>query len=219
MTEQKKLKRRVRDRMEKTGERYTAARRHIVESDPAAAEPEPDLSGLASDEAVSRNTGRSWAEWFAILDEWGAVERPHREIARYLGAEHGVPGWWAQNVTVGYERARGLRAKYEGPGGFSVGVSRTIAVPVDRLYAAFADDAERERLLPGLSVRTRKPNRTARFDRSSDGTRIVVGFVDKGPEKSTVALQVERLPDAEAVERARAEWRELLAGLKRALET
>ena len=24
-------------------------------------------------------------------------------------AEHGVPGWWAQGVTVEYEKARGLR--------------------------------------------------------------------------------------------------------------
>jgi hypothetical protein len=217
MTEQKKLKRRVRERMEKTGERYTAARRHVVADEPEP-EPEPDLSGLASDEAVSRNTGRSWGEWFAILDEWGARVRPHREIARYLGAEHSVPGWWAQSLTVGYERARGLRAKHEGPSGFTVGASKTIGVPIERLFAAFADEAERGRLLPGLTVRTLRPTRTARFDRPSDGTRVVVGFTDKGPEKSLVAVQVERLPDADAAERAKAEWRERLAALARSLE-
>ncbi len=218
MTEQKKLKRRVRARMEKTGERYTAARRHLVHPDPEA-EPEPDLSGLASDEAVRRNTGRSWTEWFAILDDWGAREQRHREIALHLRAEHGIPGWWAQNVTVGYERARGLRAKHEGPGGFTVGASKTIGVPVERLFDACADDEERERLLPGLTVRTVLPHRSARFDRPADGTRVVVGFQSKGPGKSTVAVQVERLPDAEAAERAKEEWRGLLTDLKRALET
>ncbi len=200
--------------MEKTGERYTAARRHVV-----GAEPEPDLSGLASDEAVTRATGRPWAEWFAVLDAWGARERPHREIAGHLRAEHGVPGWWAQTVTVGYERARGLRAKHEGPGGFSVGASKTIGVPVERLFDAFAHDEERERLFPGLTTRTTLPHRTARFDRPSDGTRVVVGFEAKGPAKSTVAVQVERLRDAEAAERAKEEWRGLLGGLKRSLES
>lgn len=218
MTEQKKLKRRVRARMEKTGERYAAARRHVVGAEPGP-EAEPDLSGLASDEAVARATGRPWAEWFAVLDAWGAGERPHREIAAHLRAEHGVPGWWAQTVTVGYERARGLRAKHEGPGGFSVGASKTIGVPVERVFAAFAEDERRERLFPGLTTRTTLPHRTARFDRPSDGTRVVVGFEARGPARSRVAVQVERLPDADAAERAKVEWRELLGRLKGALET
>ena len=54
MTQRKTLKRRVRARMEKTGERYTAARAHVV-GEPA---PEPDLSGLASEDALAAATGR-----------------------------------------------------------------------------------------------------------------------------------------------------------------
>jgi hypothetical protein len=38
-------------------------------------------------------------------------------------------------------------------------------------------------------------------------------FTAKGPAKSTVALQVERLADANAVEEARAYWRDRLARL------
>ena len=59
---------------------------------------------------IRANTGRVWDEWFALLDAWGGVERPHPEIARWLNQEHGIPGWWAQGVTVAYEQARGLRA-------------------------------------------------------------------------------------------------------------
>jgi hypothetical protein len=216
MTERKSFKRRVRARMEKTGERYTAARRHLVAEKAAAAEPEPPVS----EEAVVRNTGKTWDEWFAILDEWGAAARSHRDIARHLREAHGTGGWWAQSVTVAYERARGLRAKYERPRGFSVTASKTVAVPVERLFAAFADDEERARLLPDapLSLRTAQPNRSARFDWGDAGTRVVVGFADKGPEKSQVALEHERLPDAAAAERAKTEWRERLARLKAALE-
>jgi hypothetical protein len=150
MTERKNLKRRVRDRMEKTGERYTAARRHVVDAK-SETRPEPDMGGLGSDEAVVRATGRSRDEWFAILDEWGATARSHKEIARYLYDEQGVPGWWAQNVTVGYERARGMRAKHETTGGFQVSASKTVAVPVERLFEAVADHDERETHFPGLT--------------------------------------------------------------------
>ena len=91
-------------------------------------------------------------------------------------------------------------------------MSRTVNVPVERLYEAFlALD------LP-LSVRTSQPNRTARFDCEDGSTRVIVGFEDKGDSKSTIALTHERLPGAEEAEQARAAWRERLAGLKDRLE-
>jgi hypothetical protein len=180
-----------------------------------------DTSDRPSEETVVQRTGRTWAEWFAILDEWGATERSHRDIARHLRENHEVSSWWAQSVTVAYEKERGLRVLHERPGGFSVGASKTVAVPVERLYAAFVDDGERARLLPDapLSLRTAQPNRSARFDAGDGATRVVVGFAAKGPEKSTVAVEHERLPDAAAAERAKAEWRQRLARLKEALET
>ena len=54
-----------------------------------------------------KGTGKGWDDWFRVLDGWDATSRSHTEIARYVNGEHGVDGWWAQSVTVGYERARG----------------------------------------------------------------------------------------------------------------
>src|SRR3712207_5738140 len=105
MTRQRSFKQLVRRRMEKTGESYTAARAMLL--DPAPGEP-PALT--VSDEGIRRRTGRGWEEWFDLLDEWGAGERRHAEIARWVAEEHGVDGWSAQSVTVSYERARGGRA-------------------------------------------------------------------------------------------------------------
>jgi hypothetical protein len=216
VTERKSFKKRVRARMEKTGERYTAARRHVAGGEGEGPSPEPvdPVSiGLTSDETLVQRTGRGWNEWIAILDDWGAVERPHGEIATYLGEAHGLPGWWAQQVTVGYERARGLRdVGQRRGGGYEVNVTKTVNVPVERLYEAFlALD------LP-LSVRTAQPNRSARFDWEDGTTRVIVGFEAKGEAKSTVAVQHERLPDAETAERTKQEWRERLAALKADLE-
>jgi hypothetical protein len=218
MTERKSFERRVRARMEKTGERDTAARRHVTDAKrPANA---PETSDRPSDETVVQRTGKTWDEWFAILDEWGAFDRSHRDIARHLREDHEVSGWWAQSVTVAYEKERGLRAKHERPGGFSVGASKTVAVPVERLYAAFVDEAERARLLPDapVSLRTAQRNRSARFDWGEDATRVVVGFEGKGPKKSTVTVEHERLADAATAERTKSEWRDRLARLKDVLE-
>ena len=61
-------------------------------------------AGVGS-EAVQAKTGKTWAEWFAILDAADAQTMSHPRIARYLQEEHSVPDWWCQMVTVGYEQA------------------------------------------------------------------------------------------------------------------
>src|SRR5688572_14932663 len=129
MTSQKALKRRVRERMSKTGESYTSARRHLltrarrpekVERVVQAPSPIPPELTTQSEAAVRKRTGRGWAEWFALLDSWGAARREHPEIARWLVANHEVSGWWAQGITVSYERVRGLRAPHQVKSGFSI---------------------------------------------------------------------------------------------------
>jgi hypothetical protein len=179
-----------------------------------------DRTQRGSADGVRRGTGRGRQEWFALLDAWGAAGRPYREIAGWLRNEHGVSNWWAQKLTVEYEQARGQRAPGVRPDGtFSVGASKTVAVPVERLFAAFADARLRKRWLPGVELRKRasQPGRSARFDRD-DATRIEVSFAAKGKDKSQVAVEHQRLPDAQAGEEAKAFWRERLAGLKALLE-
>jgi hypothetical protein len=220
MTKQKTFKRRVRERMAKTGESYTAARRMLIaQGQRPDAEPAPFEPPVA-EERVADATGQGWQAWFEVLDGWGAAGRPHTEIARWLREEHGVDGWYSQSITVGYERARGLRAPGQRPDGFVAGASRTVAVPVERLFEAFTDDALRELWLPGaeLRVRTATAPRTARYDWEDGSTRVIVGFEAAGDSKSRVALSHERLPDADTAEEMKSWWRERLTELKSRLE-
>lgn len=219
MTRKKSLKRRVRARMEKTGERYTTARVHLAHE--PELEPEPEFDRRVSDEALVSKTGRTWEEWFRALDAWDATARTHTESARHLRDDLGVPGWWAQTITVAYEQARGLRERHERPDGWSVGASKTVGVPVERLYDAFLDEEKRGRWLPGatLGLRTARENRSARFDWEDGSTRLIVDFTAKGEAKSTVALAHERIPDGEEAERRKLFWRARLAELKRLLES
>jgi len=217
MTRQRSFKRLVRARMEKTGESYTAARAVLLAAEqPGPAEAKPVL--MTSDAAIRERTGRGWEEWFDRLDDWGAPERTHRDTARRVAAELGIDplAWNAQAITYSYERTRGLREAGERAEGFAVSASRTVAVPVERLYDAvvanggFADGE--------LSERTATRPRSARFDRDGGRTRVHVTFAAKDEGRSTIALQHERLADAGEAERMKALWRERLAELKARLE-
>ena len=221
MTRQSSFKRLVRARMEKTGESYTAARASLLTAEePAQATAAPVLA--TSDEAIRERTGRGWEEWFDALDEWGAAERPHREIARWVAAELAIDplAWAAQAVTVSYERARGGRAVGQRADGFAATAAKTVAVPVDRLYEAFVDAALRARWLPDdeLRERTATAPRSARFDWGDGTTRVTVIFDAKDEGKSTATLEHARLADGEQAERMKAFWRGHLATLKAQLE-
>jgi hypothetical protein len=218
MTTQKSFKRLVRARMEKTGESYTAARANLLRGNEQPEEPKPVFT--ISDEAIRRRTGRGWEELFDTLDEWGAEDHPHREIARWLREEQGIDGWDAQGITVSYERARGLRAVGEHADGFAISASRTIAVPVDRLYDAVADPSLRERWLPDAQLRERTalPNRSLRYDWEGGDSRVIAYFDAKGEAKTTVTVAHERLPNADEAERMKAFWRARVSALKEVLE-
>jgi hypothetical protein len=220
MTTQKTFKRRVRDRMDKTGESYTAARRMLIA---AGDRPEPvavDWKPPVSDEAMTNATGHGWDRWFGLLDAWGGTGHTHPEIARWLSDEHGVPPWWTQSITVGYEQARGMRAPGQHVDGWSVTATKTIGVPVERLFEAFADDDLRERWLPAadLRLRTATAPKSARYDWEDGSTRVMVGFIRVSDDKSTVAIEHARLPDADTADEMKAWWRERVAALKPLLE-
>jgi len=91
-----------------------------------------------SDEAVETRTGKSWAQWFRILDRWGALKKGHKATAVWLHEKHELSTWWAQTVTVRHERERGLREKYERPKGFEISVTRRVTAPATRAFDALS---------------------------------------------------------------------------------
>jgi hypothetical protein len=218
MPKQKDLKRLVRTRMAKTGESYTAARTQVLRKRaPTSTKPASPSSTLAviagmSDASVRAKTGKNWLEWTHALDAIGAASLPHREIAARLHADFAVGDWWAQMVTVGYERIRGLREKGQRrDGGYEVSKSKTFGVPLARLYAAFA---ERRRWLGDIAATVRRAT-----DRKSmrltwpDGTKVEAMFFAKGEGKSMVAIAHGGLETRAAADRLRTFWGERLAVL------
>ena len=228
MPANKDFKRLVRGRMQKTGEAYTAARAQLLERKPAAAA-SPKAAGPAtvdyaklagrSDAVLKARTGCTWERWVKALDHAQAYTWPHREIAKYVQEKYKIPGWWAQTVTVGYERIKGLRAVGQRlDGSFEANKSRTFAVPLVRLYRAFHDAPTRARWLPGvnLTVRTATRGKSMRIT-WPDLTSVVVGFTSRGAAKSQVALSHGKLPDRDAAARVKQYWAERLDALGQVL--
>ena len=178
-----------------------------------------DKFGGISSAAVSKATGRAWAEWLRLLDKAGAKKMPHREIAALLHARHKVPEWWSQMVAVGYEQARGLRVKHQKADGFEITVTKTMGAPVDRAFAAWKDAVLREKWLPRtpLTVRKATPHKSIRI-LWPDGTTLSVNFWPKGPLKCSVVPQHGKLATPEAADRMKAYWSEKLESLRFYLE-
>lgn len=172
-----------------------------------------------SAQSLREATGRDWEGWFAVLDAWGATEHPHAEIAAHLRDEHGVDGWYAQSVSVGYEQERGLREVGQSSGGdWNTSGSRTVAAPPERVLAAFTDAALRDRWLPGveLDVRTGRSGKSlsAGFrDATGEAGRITLWLTPLPDGRTRVGLGHEKLADAEAVAAYKAFWKERLAAL------
>ena len=130
--------------MEKTGERYAAARRMLVEQAAASErgrtwQSEPEMG----DDAVREATGRGWDEWCDLIDAWPGRVDGHAAIARWLGDEHGVDAWWRQGVTVGYERITGLRLPHQmADGTFSASKSRTVVGDAELIGKLLRSDAD-----------------------------------------------------------------------------
>jgi hypothetical protein len=223
MTAQKDFKRLVRARMQKTGESYTAARAHFIKQKPVAAPPPAGayakLAGR-SDATLKQNTGCNWERWVKALDHVEAYTWPHREIAKHVREKYKVDSWWAQTVTVGYERIKGLRAIGQRRGGaFEASKSKTFAVPLRRLYRAFRDARTRARWLPDvkLTIRSATPEKYMRIT-WPDQSSVLVGFLSKDSGKIQVAITHEKLPDQATATRSKQYWAERLDALGQILE-
>lgn len=216
MTSNASFKHRIRARMAKTGERYTAARAQLLAQLAQRAagrqrrwisEPEVD------DAAVRKGTGEGWEHWCQQIEQAGLAQAPHPDIARWLQGE-GVGLWWAQTVTVGYERISGRRLPYQrADGSFTAGRSKTVAVDAGALREALLDAEARAELLPEHASELRsKP--TSKDIRLAIGPGVaIIRLQTLADGRAKLSIEHNGLPDSEAAERWRHWWGEWLEAL------
>lgn len=175
--------------------------------------------GGVTSTAVEKTTGRGWNDWFAVLDRADAARLSRKDSTLLLQQKHGLTARWSQIVAAGYEQAQGLRLKQGKPDGFEISVSRTIAAPVDRAFAAWREAPLREQWLPRtpLTIRKATPHKSIRIV-WPDESLLSVNFWPKGSLKCQVVPQHSKLPSPEAAEKMKTYWSEKLEALGTFLE-
>ncbi|RAL23679.1 hypothetical protein DL240_05840 [Lujinxingia litoralis] len=191
-----------------------------------------------SDDAVQKATGHDWAHWFALLDTLGAQAMSHTTIASHLQTHEGVSGWWAQSITVAYERARGMREHGQTTRGFQVSTQKTAWPDVQAAWSALtsstglkiwladnAPDALQEgqtfALPDGTRVEVRgiRPHQQIRLGWQPLGdlpTQVVIArTATSASGKGTIGFTHESLPDESARQDSRERWAACLKALAR----
>ncbi len=173
-----------------------------------------------TDTALKAKTGRDWAAWCARLDAAGAATLSHREIVRLVHRHCASGDWWAQMITVGYERLRGRRAANERRSGFAVSASKTIAATAPEVFAAWMNARRRTRWLAGVNITIRRTTapRSLRLTCDDDDSEIEVRITARGRAKCAVTVDHTKLASAQLVAERRHCWKEMLRGLQQYLE-
>ncbi|MCB1164389.1 SRPBCC domain-containing protein [bacterium] len=194
-----------------------------------------------SDAAVTKATGKGWAHWLGLLERWGAAAKGHKATAKHLQERHGVAPWWAQTITVRFEKERGLREKNQVRGGYQISVTRTIDVPLPRAWQAWTtarawnrwfttksrlnlreggrytnadgDTGEFRAIVPGDRLRFTWDN-----PKHCPGTLVEVRFAELG-ERCRITVQHSKLASKRDAEAMRGGWSWAMDSLRSWLET
>lgn len=177
---------------------------------------------IITDKVVVEKTGKTMAEWFAVLDEKGARRLDPHGIYELIKSIEGLAplSEWNQGLlSTSYQWDRGLRQRGEKKDGFEISVSRTVAVPIAELYRSFVDDGIRgEWLDRDVEITKSTDNKSARVA-WGDGTRLSVDFYPKGDAKSQIVVQHLKIANAENAGELKDFWTAALDKLKGILET
>jgi hypothetical protein len=195
--------------VKKAGAKKATAKKTATKKAPVKRKASKTGGGAMSDAAMKAKTGRTWSQWFTLLDKAGAAKMTHTAIATLVATRHKIPGWWAQAVTVGYERARGMRKVNQTLAGFRTGVSRTVDAGMDAAFDAWDNAKTRAGFLKEkIDFSTRNPGKNLRFTWKVG--RVEVRFVVKGPKKTQVTVDHTGLESAKDVGKFKAQWTEAM---------
>lgn len=197
----------------------------------------PDVT----DSSAREKTGKTLKQWFALLDESGGIAKGRRELVNHLFAAHKLDEWWATTVVVEYERAKGALEKDGKPKGYSICSTKTVAAPLERVFAAFGEAKDLDRWLGARTmvefkdggalqngdgdratfqrIRANKDLRLAwEHERRAPGSQVEVLFAAKGAGKTGITLNHTRIQARRDADELRAGWSAAFEQLKQHLE-
>lgn len=176
-----------------------------------------EAAGVSTD-AVARRTGKSWDDWFEVLDSAGAATLDQRGVIAILAQKHGIGPWWQQMIAVGYESLRSKSDKPPAPDGFHINSSCTLNAPVTRVFRLWNDAGERARWLADdrFVVRGATADKVIRARWGKGNSHVAVSFSEKSG-RTEVSVEHHQIESSAAAEQMKAYWAKKLGLLDRAL--
>ncbi len=178
---------------------------------------------VITDKVVVAKTRKTMAEWFDVLDKKGAKKLDSHGIYELVMSIDGLKPlgeWNCGLLSTSYQWDRGLRGRGEKKDGFEIGVSKTIAVPVEVLYTAWLDVSLRKKWLnEKITITKSTENKSVRVLWSDDSTRLSIDLYTKGDGRSQMVVQHLKIPNSEIAAQMKEFWAERLNALKRILES
>lgn len=194
-----------------------------------------------TDAEIKERSGKTWSQWFKVLDEFGGPEKGRREIGNFLHTTHKLDPWMSSTLIVEYEAARNVVEKDGRPKGYMICATKSVNVPADRAFAAWAAPAQWDRWFSGKSkfefkegarystadgdageFKKIRPGKAIKFTwenpKHTAGTVVEVTFPPRGADKCTVTVAHDRIQTRGEADDLREAWGGALDKLKALLE-
>jgi hypothetical protein len=171
-----------------------------------------------SSDAVARRTGKTWDDWFEVLDSAGAATLDQRGIVAILAQKHGIGPWWQQMIAVGYESLRGAAAKAAAPDGFQISSNKTLDAPLASVFRLWNEANERARWLADdrFVVKSATAEKTIRARWGKGTSHVAVSFAEKGG-RTEASVEHHQIESQSAADQMKAYWAKKLGLLDQAL--
>jgi hypothetical protein len=176
-----------------------------------------EAAGVSTD-AVARRTGKTWDDWFDVLDSAGAATLDQRGVVAILAQKHGIGPWWQQMIAVGYESLRAKSDKPPAADGFQINSSCTLDAPLTRVFRLWNDAGERARWLADdrFVVRGANADKVIRARWGKGTSHVAVSFSEKSG-RTEVNVEHHQIESRSAAEQMKAYWAKKLGLLDLAL--
>jgi uncharacterized protein YndB with AHSA1/START domain len=195
-----------------------------------------------TDGEMRERSGRTWDEWFAIMDEFGGPSKGRRELGGLLVETHKLKDpWLSSTLLVEYEAARGAVEKDGRAKGYMICSTKTVAATPAAAYEAWTTgDAWSGWFAPGVELEFAEGGRFAAGDGArgeikkirpakairlawehpdcAPGTPVEVTFQPKGADKCIVMVAHDRIQTRREADDLRDSWGRRLDALKTVLE-
>lgn len=170
--------------------------------------------------SIEKATDKPWKQWVKELDQRGARDMTHTELARKLYDELDGQldnhGWWAQGITVAYEQHIGKRVPGQLANGlFELTVSKSSPKSREELFGRVIEYFESTDELNGHELLNKRSSQTPRRSNwrcdFADGSKFAA-TVEGGDARSKLVLSHTALPSKQVADQWKSYWSAIAQG-------